>query len=342
MNVLRNIVSLLTVVVFVGGAVAVEAGQSPREWWGTDADGGARGRSIVGADGDVCRPQNFIIGWQSQTSPPLVGLGLGLVRDDVGVKSPQFVVGRVPPPRFAGQETRHARNELQVSGFSVCSAFLGTRPTVGGARARSIVGADGDVCRPQNHEWWATEARLLAATEDTAKSPVYIDADSVGARVPPADLTAPPGANVRAEGQKKERHPFYKGPTGALLKSVIFPGWGQFSNGKKVKAGIIFAVESYFIFKAIRWRGRTNDRLTLYDETKNIDDWNYYDNARSKRDTFYWLLAGTVFISMWDAYADAHFKPYEKVKDDPEFWSERLRAPRPADEISATILSLRY
>ncbi len=192
------------------------------------------------------------------------------------------------------------------------------------------------------HDWWATQKMVLAQVEDTTEVPVYIDADSVGTRVPQPALTRPSGVNVRDEVRERNARPFYKGPTGALLKSVVFPGWGQYANRKYIKAGVIFAAESYCIFKALQWRSRTNDRLDVYNQTKDLDDWNNYDDARGNRDTFYWLVAGTIFISMWDAYADAHFKPYEKVKDDPEFWGERLKAPRPAGEISATVLSFRY
>jgi len=64
----------------------------------------------------------------------------------------------------------------------------------------------------------------------------------------------------------------------------------------------------------------TRDRFDIFDETKADSDYDAYDDAKDRRNKFYWYVAGTIFIGMWDAYADAHLKPFEEVKDDDEFW----------------------
>ncbi|GAB4324535.1 MAG: hypothetical protein Kow0074_17590 [Candidatus Zixiibacteriota bacterium] len=118
----------------------------------------------------------------------------------------------------------------------------------------------------------------------------------------------------------------FDSPTGKLLRSVVFPGWGQWSNGKKWKAAGVFAVESYFFARALIWRSRSFDRLHEW-EASCIDGdcdqglFNEYSSARNNRNYFYWLTGVTVFISMFDAYADAYLISLERTRDKgDEFW----------------------
>jgi len=52
--------------------------------------------------------------------------------------------------------------------------------------------------------------------------------------------------------------------TTTMLKSVAFPGWGQMVNKRYLKAGIIFTIESYFIYKAIDFGIKANDAITMF------------------------------------------------------------------------------
>jgi len=108
-----------------------------------------------------------------------------------------------------------------------------------------------------------------------------------------------------------QRESFFASPTGTLLKSVAFPGWGQWSNGKKQKAGIYFGVEGYFITKSLIWRHRARQDA----------DFATLSHARDRRNYFYWLTGLTVFISMFDAYADRYLLTLEQTRHRPdEFW----------------------
>lgn len=111
---------------------------------------------------------------------------------------------------------------------------------------------------------------------------------------------------------------FFSSPTGTLLKSVAFPGWGQWANGKKQKAAFYFGVESYWITKALIWRHRA----------RKADDLSEFTHARDRRNYFYWLTGITVFVSMFDAYADRYLLTLERTRDLPdEFWGEREPLP---------------
>jgi len=131
---------------------------------------------------------------------------------------------------------------------------------------------------------------------------------------------------------------FFQSPTGKLLRSVAFPGWGQWSNGKKQKAAVYFGIESYFLTKALIWRHRAADRLPIWENSCGPDGcdtkaFNDYNTARDRRNYFYWLTGVTVFVSMFDAYADAYLLSLERTRDKgDDYWGGRASL-TPEDEI---------
>jgi hypothetical protein len=104
-----------------------------------------------------------------------------------------------------------------------------------------------------------------------------------------------------------------RSPTLTMFKSVAVPGWGQISNGKYLKAGIIILAESYFIYKAIDFGRQASDWRKKWenapDELK-FTYFNTYAGYRDKRNTNLWYTAVIVFLSMFDAYVDAHLQNF--------------------------------
>lgn len=154
--------------------------------------------------------------------------------------------------------------------------------------------------------------------------------DSTGSLLDSASLTSEPIGQPFRMGESVEgtspvtnlpsrtlrSESFLQSPTGTLLKSVAFPGWGQWSNGKKQKAAIYFGIESYWITKALIWRHRA----------RTADDFSDFTHARDRRNYFYWLTGITVFVSMFDAYADRYLLTLERTRDMPdEFWGDRIQ-----------------
>ena len=126
---------------------------------------------------------------------------------------------------------------------------------------------------------------------------------------------------------------FFSSPTGALLRSVAFPGWGQWSNGKKQKAGVYFGVETYFIAKSLIWRHRAREASDLV----------AYSHARDRRNYFTWLTGVTIFISMFDAYADRYLLTLERTRHQgDDFWGLRNGDGFPADEPWRLVLTIRF
>lgn len=145
---------------------------------------------------------------------------------------------------------------------------------------------------------------------------------------PPADSAPPSSVPVGASfqlggdqaipmpettlsGRSLKSESFFSSPTGALLKSVAFPGWGQLANGKRQKAAVYFGIESYWIAKSLIWRHRARTAASLAD----------FSHAQDRRNYFYWLTGITVFVSMFDAYTDRYMLTLERTRDEgDDFW----------------------
>jgi hypothetical protein len=128
---------------------------------------------------------------------------------------------------------------------------------------------------------------------------------------------------TRAFGQMKAPLPDSslkgKSPTGALLRSVAFPGWGQFYNGKYLKSLVVFGTETTFItLAAIDWRRRNEHKRNFEslpqdhpDKSWEFEQFRFYED---RRNLFLWITAGIVFLSMFDAYVDAQLYNFDKEK----------------------------
>jgi hypothetical protein len=105
-----------------------------------------------------------------------------------------------------------------------------------------------------------------------------------------------------------------KSPMGALLRSIAVPGWGQFYNGKYIKGTVVAVTETYFILRAAHWWKKAEDQYSLIQtlqENQRDAAFLTYENYRGSRNDFLWLTALTVFISMFDAYVDAHLSGFD-------------------------------
>ncbi len=91
-------------------------------------------------------------------------------------------------------------------------------------------------------------------------------------------------------------------PTGAMLRSLAVPGWGQWYNHKRFKAVVIAGAEVGLVVDAI-----VQNQLAA--SAKNIYDREYYRNNRSLA---IWWLGAVILYSMADAYVDAHLFDFDE------------------------------
>jgi hypothetical protein len=109
------------------------------------------------------------------------------------------------------------------------------------------------------------------------------------------------------------KRPSHKSPTGALLRSMVVPAWGQLYNASYIKAGIIGSLESFLIYQTIYYFRKTSRYEDLYTNDTTASRYSLflqYDKYRDLRNQHIWFLGITVFFSMFDAYVDAHLKNF--------------------------------
>ncbi len=107
-----------------------------------------------------------------------------------------------------------------------------------------------------------------------------------------------------------------RSPTGAMLRSMAFPGWGQLYNKKYLKAMIVFGGETFLVVQAVRYWGKTDEWFDRYTSTE--DDalrFQYYNNEylfhKDRRNLYLYFSGLAIFLSMVDAYVDAHLANFD-------------------------------
>lgn len=98
-------------------------------------------------------------------------------------------------------------------------------------------------------------------------------------------------------------------PKGALIRSVIYPGWGQLANGKPYKACVILGVETYLAGVALSCDRRARDAGRLARAAVTQEQAAGFEERRSRykdrRNAYFWWLGAAILYSMLDAYVDA-------------------------------------
>ncbi len=96
-----------------------------------------------------------------------------------------------------------------------------------------------------------------------------------------------------------------RSPKGAMVRSMIFPGWGQLYNGKKLKSLLVFSAEAGCIAGYIYERDRLNN---------SSEEWEK-EFYRDERNKYAWWLAGVMIYSMLDSFIDAYLDNFENNMD---------------------------
>ncbi len=103
-----------------------------------------------------------------------------------------------------------------------------------------------------------------------------------------------------------------KTPAGAMVRSILFPGLGQWYNNKKFKSLAIFCGETGLLANAIY----LNQKLVK--SSAEIERNFYIEN----RNISVWWLVGVILYSMGDAYVDAQLADFD---ESPELAYVQLR-----------------
>jgi hypothetical protein len=130
-------------------------------------------------------------------------------------------------------------------------------------------------------------------------------------------VSRPPGTTAAQAGGERPR-PWHEQPWSIMARSAILPGWGQFKNGRPLKAGIAIALEGVAAVRLVRADQDVNDALARETEALAHGDEAGaeaaradYDAAFNRRATAGWVLGIAVVLSMMDAYVDAHMLQFD-------------------------------
>lgn len=109
-------------------------------------------------------------------------------------------------------------------------------------------------------------------------------------------------------------------PTAGLFKSMFVPGWGQLGNRRYTKALIFAGLDAWFIGAAIHYGGQASDFRDRFDLATDLDArrelYDLYLDRKDERNKFTWFAVIITFISMFDAYVDAHLSGYpQKIEE---------------------------
>jgi hypothetical protein len=118
-----------------------------------------------------------------------------------------------------------------------------------------------------------------------------------------------------------------KSPWGAVLRSAVIPGWGQYYNESYWKVPVVWGVTAWFVgnwiynnnqykdygskYNAVRYLS-TTDPVTAYNKQLFLT---YRDFYRDQRDLFAIYMGIAYLLTLVDAYVDAHMFDFT-VKED--------------------------
>lgn len=106
-----------------------------------------------------------------------------------------------------------------------------------------------------------------------------------------------------------------KSPWGAVARSAILPGLGQFYNESYWKIPVIWGVGALFISGWVYNNNLYKDYKDLFIESGNNTYLSYRDFYRDQRDNFTIYLALLYLLNLVDAYVDAHLYDFTVEED---------------------------
>ncbi len=156
----------------------------------------------------------------------------------------------------------------------------------------------------------------LLVTVGTASGQTMADLpDSTVVDVVPEELPEPTPGAVRID--EVDLWSTGVSPTGAVLGTPLFPGWGQLYSENFWKAGLAFGTEMYFWTNILN-RDRQAVRARDFANTFSPDDPNYArynaiaeESWEQMRD-FAWWSGGVLLIIALDAYVGAHLFNFDQ------------------------------
>jgi len=136
-----------------------------------------------------------------------------------------------------------------------------------------------------------------------------------------------------------------KSPTGALLRSLALPGWGQIYTRSYIRGAIYGVGEVIFIGAICNFWRLTDEHQERFEFAREYnrgdfvhtsgvtilphssqfqlpeipqeqEEFDLYQRFQDKRNFYLWITATWVFVSMFDAYAGAHLYNFDRLSEE--------------------------
>lgn len=122
----------------------------------------------------------------------------------------------------------------------------------------------------------------------------------------------------RAAREAPDKPDAFSAPGWVMLRSAVFPGWGQWHNRQWLKALVIGGVEGWMAYRIYDDNWTLNNLQLQVNAARDAGDQDLanalalqYNDRLDTMVARQWLLAGVVAYSLLDAYVDAHFRGFD-------------------------------
>lgn len=174
---------------------------------------------------------------------------------------------------------------------------------------------------------------LLVDSTEVSDSTIALPMDSLLVDSLPVDTVTAVDTILFSPGQvlagyravtdsiNREQH-LCQRPMVAMLKSTVLPGWGQFGNKRYIKAVVYLGLEVWMVGASLHYNEQVSEFRRKFDETptdnKNLRNEYYglYKDRKDERSKYTWFAVIVAFVSMFDAYVDAHLSGFPRQNDD--------------------------
>lgn len=122
---------------------------------------------------------------------------------------------------------------------------------------------------------------------------------------------------LRNNSSEKEDTVFVmqKSPWGAVLRSAILPGWGQFYNQSYLKIPVVWGVLGWLGYQWNQNNKYYRQSQDLYNQTNNINYLSYKTFYQDQRDLFAIYFGLAYVLNLVDAYVDAELFDFSVKQD---------------------------
>lgn len=168
----------------------------------------------------------------------------------------------------------------------------------------------------------AAAAGTLAPPASSGQEPDPVPEDTAAARDTVAPEDAPPAGDTPAGVQAAAQDSVPPiTPVGALVRSLVLPGWGQTAVGRPARGAVYFAAEAASLFMVFKTQAKLSAARRAEPPNEGL-----VESRAAQRENWIVLAAFWAFLSGLDAWVSTQFWDFEPEVTPPADGSAGLEA----------------